>query len=104
MAQIVPYAEKQQSWQWRLGKTPAFDLELDTRFPWGGVQLLLTLKEGRVESVDAFSDALDADLSEELKTRLTGCRFGSAPLHDALMVSPKEQIRDVAQFILTENL
>lgn len=104
VAGVVPYYDKQQSWQWRLGKTPVFDLEVDTRFAWGGVQLLLTLREGRVDNVDAFSDALDADLSEELRSRLTGCCFSSRAMYEALWPSQKEQIRDVAQWLLEENL
>lgn len=104
VAGAVPYYDKQQSWQWRLGRTPVFDLEVDTRFAWGGVQLLLTLREGRVDNVEAFSDALDADLSEELRSRLTGCCFGSRAMYEALRPSQKEQIRDVAQWLLEQNL
>ena len=104
VAQVTPYYEKQSSWQWRLGKTPAFDLELDTRFPWGGVQLLFTLKNVTVTHVDVFSDAMDAELASELQTRLTGCRFGSRFLHDALIGSEKAPIRDVAQYLLEQNL
>jgi len=104
IAQMVPYYEKQTSWQWRLGKTPSFDLELDPRFVWGGVQLLLTLKDGAVEQADVYSDAIDTELAEELRVRLTGCRFGSQFLHDALIGSPKAQIREVARYLLEQKL
>ena len=104
LAGIVPYYEKQSSWQWRLGKTPAFDLELDPRFPWGGVQMLLTLREGRVEQAEVYSDAIDTELADELKHRLTNCRFTSRDLSSALMASPKVQIQDVARYILEQSL
>ena len=104
VADMVPYYEKQSSWQWRLGKTPAFDLELDTRFPWGGVQLQFTLRNSLVERVDVWSDAMDAELSNEIQRRLTGIRFGSRSLCDALMTTEKEPLRDVAQFILEQGL
>ena len=104
VADMVPYYEKQSSWQWRLGKTPAFDLELDTRFPWGGVQLQFTLRNSLVERVDVWSDAMDAELSNEIQKRLTGIRFGSRSLCDALMTTEKEPLRDVAQFILEQGL
>ena len=104
VAQVLPYLEKQKSWQWRLGRTPSFDLELDTRFPWGGVQLLLSLKEGMVAEVKAYTDAMDPDLPEELESRLTGIRFGSRPMRDALAVSPQEHIRDVGEFLLEEGI
>lgn len=104
LAQVLPYLEKQKSWQWRLGRTPSFDLELDTRFPWGGVQLLLSLKEGLVAEVKAYTDAMDPDLPEELERRLTGVRFGSRPMRDALAASEREHIRDVGEFLLEEGV
>lgn len=104
VAQVVPYYQKQSSWQWRMGKTPQFDLELDTRFPWGGVQMLFTLKNSLVEHVDVYSDAMDAELAVEIQKRLTGCRFGSGYLYTALSGSGSQQLEDVAQYILDQHL
>ena len=104
LAAMMLYREKQASWDWRLGKTPAFDLELDTRFPWGGVQLLLTAKNSMVAEVSVYSDALDPELPEDIRTRLTGCRFSSKDMANALMESEKETVRDIARFILEQNL
>ena len=104
VAQVVPYYQKQSSWQWRMGKTPQFDLELDTRFPWGGVQMLFTLKNSLVDHVDVYSDAMDAELAAEIQKRLTGCRFGSGYLHTALTGSGNQQLEDVAQYILDQHL
>ena len=104
VAQMVPYYEKQSSWQWRMGKTPAFDLELDTRFPWGGVQLQFSLKNSVVEELDVWSDAMDAELSGRIKDRLLGVRFGSRTLHDALADTDNEQLQDVARFLLEQGL
>ena len=66
--------------------------------------MLLTLKNGRVEHAEVYSDAIDADLAEEVRQRLTGCRFGSRFLCDALQASDKEQVREVGQFILEQGL
>ncbi len=104
VATVAPYYEKQQSWQWRLGKTPVFDLELETRFSWGGVQLLFTLREGHVDRVEVYSDAMDVDLADELCARLTGCRFRSDTLSHALLASEKQQLHDVAEFLRDEKL
>lgn len=103
-AQIVPYYETHSSWQWRLGKTPAFDLELDPRFPWGGVQMLLTLKEGRIREMQVYSDAMDVELCGELTRRLTGCRCSSQALCAALSCSDSEQIREVGHYLLEQQL
>ena len=104
VAAMVPYYEKQSSWQWRLGKTPAFDLELDTRFLWGGVQLLFTLKNSIVTHVDVFSDAMDAELSAEIQRRLTGCRFGSRYLYETLTGTGSPYLDDVAAYLLDQHL
>lgn len=98
--QADSYYDRQRSWDWRLGKTPAFDLELDPRFDWGGVQLLLTLKEGLVDSLEVYSDAMDPELAQKIRAALTGCRFDSRSLHDAVApVSP-----DLAHWLLSQGL
>ena len=103
-ASIAPYVEKQASAEWRLGQTPRFDLEIENRFPWGNVQLLLTLRHSVVDALDVYTDANDAELAEDIRTRLMGVPFGSTPMAEALMNSEKEQLRDVARFLLEQNL
>lgn len=103
LAKVVPYYEKQSSWDWRMGKTPAFDLELSERFPWGGIELQLTLKDGYVAQAKVFSDAMDADLPDRVAARLTGCRCSSQSLHDAL-AEGNEHMKDIAAFLLSQGL
>jgi len=102
--EIAAYEEKHRSWEWRLGLTPSFDVELDTRFPWGGVQLLLTLRDGCISEVQVFSDTLDLSVPSMLQGLLTGVRYGSRPMSEALRWADNGQIRDIAQWILDENL
>ena len=68
------------------------------------MQILLTLKNSMVEHADVFSDAMDPELAAEVQRRLTGLRFGSQSLHDGLISSEKEQIRDIARFLLEQGL
>lgn len=103
-AAIAPYVAKHASAAWRLGETPRFDIEIENRFPWGNVQLLLTLRQSRVDSLSVYSDAIDAELPDEIRSRLLGVDFGSKPLAAALMASDKEQVREFAQFILKQRL
>lgn len=102
--QLAPYWEKQRSWAWRLGETPQFDVEIENRFAWGNVQILLTLRHTEVTSVKVYSDALDTELPDEIAALLNGCRFGAKPLAEALAASPKQQIRELAGYILLQNL
>ena len=103
-AAIAPYVDKQASAEWRLGHSPRFDVEIENRFAWGNVQMLLTLRQGCVSELDVYSDANDAEIAGEIRERLLGAAYGSKPLADALMASEKEQIREVAGFILEQNL
>lgn len=96
---LAPYLEKHASDAWRLGETPRFDVEIENRFPWGGVQLLLTLRKGAVAEVRVFSDALDADLPEEIRSRLVGVAYGAETMANALMQSEKEQVREFADWL-----
>ena len=103
-ADVAPYYEKHASAAWRLGETPRFDLEIENRFSWGGVQLLLTLRQSRVAELQVYTDALDNELGDEVHRLLLGADFGSEPLAAALMGSEKAQIRELAEFIRAQEL
>ncbi len=96
---IEPYVEKQASDAWRLGNTPRFDVEIENRFAWGNAQLLLTLRHGRVDALDVYTDANDAELPGEVKARLLGVPYGAAPLADALASSEREEVRELAAYV-----
>lgn len=96
-AGVAAYYEKHRSWEWRVGKTPPFDLELEERFPWGGVQLLLRLEAGRVSGLEVYSDAMDAELPERLRALLTGWRIDQLP--EPLRAAGEPQLTDIAGWL-----
>ena len=98
-ADVAPYIAKHASDAWRLGKTPRFDLEIENRFPWGNMQLLLTLRSSRVDEICVSTDAIDVDLAPEVRSRLMGVDFGSEPMARALLESPKEEILQLAAYV-----
>lgn len=97
--EIKPYYEKQRSDQWRLGNTPRFDVEIENRFSWGNMQLLLTLRQGKVASAEVFSDAMDAELAGEAAALLSGCDYGAESLAAGLQKSAKPQLAELADYI-----
>ncbi len=101
---LEPYIRKHASDAWRLGNTPRFDLELENRFSWGNVQMLFTLRQGRVDDVNVYTDAIDITLPSEIRVRLLGKAFSSQVMSEALWECENPQIRDVAQFILEQGL
>lgn len=103
-ALTAPYIRKHASAEWRLGKTPRFDLEIENRFIWGNVQLLLTLRQGRVDEIDVYTDSIDVGLAPEIRSRLLGVEFSSRSMADALFASDNDLIRQVGQFVLEQRL
>ena len=103
-AAIAPYYEKQKSDAWRLGVTPRFDLEIENRFPWGGLQMLLTLRHGEVSDISVYSDANDAELPGRVRAALLGTKFGSQPIAEALRAVGGQDMNDIAEYVLTLDL
>ena len=78
------------SWGWNYGETPQFDVNLEQRFPWGGVEIMLTLKNGHVDRATVYTDSMDENLSDKLKAALEGAEYGAA-LADRLSFMPDLQ-------------
>ena len=52
-----------------------------------------------MDGCDVYSDAIDAELADEVKELLTGCEYGAKPLAEALRESLKPQILELAEYI-----
>ena len=101
-ARIDELIEKQRSWEWRIGETPKFDREIAERFSFGELRLGLTVRKGRVESVRAYTDALDTGLAAELSGLLTGVRYDEKELAEALKRGGAAA-KEVAEYVLREG-
>lgn len=84
------------SWEWNYGETPKFDVSMEKRFPWGGVELMLTLKGGKVENAAVYTDSMDENLADKIKAALTGAEYG-ASIAEKLAFNP-----DIAAWLATE--
>ena len=95
--------EKYSSWEWRLGKSPNFDVTLETRFPWGGIELGLVVESGTIQSAKIYSDAMEADLIEPMAHSLEGLTYNRAEMSEALQnlarIHQSNVVGDVAEWI-----
>ncbi|MDR0897669.1 MAG: lipoate--protein ligase [Oscillospiraceae bacterium] len=66
-------AERNATWDWNYGAAPSFDIALEHRFDWGGVELHLNVQSGRVAQCAVYTDAMDADLADALQAALLNC-------------------------------
>jgi lipoate-protein ligase A len=96
--------EKYASWEWRFGKTPPFDLTIQRRFPWGGIELGLTLKGGSIQDARVFSDAMEPQLIEAIAPRLQGLPLDKGAMAAVLgglgeTEEEKEIIREIREWL-----
>lgn len=93
---------------WLFGESPKCDIATKARFPWGGIEFLFALQNGKVADVHVFSDAMDADLIERVAPALTGVDFASPTLAQAVQQITHDQenaqiIQDIAAFLLEKG-
>jgi len=75
---------KYSSWEWRYGKTPHFAISFDNRFAWGGLELAVNVSQGHIFDAKVFSDAMDADLIEDMTQSLQGVEFNTQSIAAAI--------------------
>jgi len=101
---LKPLYEKYASWEWRYGESPKFDIEMKTRFPWGGLEIDLQLVHGRIQKVWIYSDAMDEAFIDMLPRVFEGCPFQSYAISKALYnidadEDRKKMAADIANWI-----
>jgi lipoate-protein ligase A len=69
-----------ESDEWNYGRPAEGGLTLSARFPWGGVEVNASVREGALTDVTVFTDAMDETLSARLSERLEGCPYAGARL------------------------
>ena len=102
--EVRKLTEKYSDWDWTYGKTPRFDVTLETRFPWGGVELLLSLKNGIVQEARCFTDANDPELGDRVSRALTGSRFSQEGLGQGLKERDRDEDRELAEWLEKEQI
>lgn len=79
---------KYSSWEWIYGEAPKFDISIEKRFPWGGVEFCMTLLNGKISSAKVYSDSLNVFLFSRIEEALHGCEFKLDVLADAITSVP----------------
>ena len=100
---IARITQKHASREWRLGETPAFDMELYNRFSWGALELQISFSRGKLTAVRAFSDAMDEAFVLSLPEVLTGCAFESRAMASAVETLETPEAQDVAAWLLEKG-
>ena len=77
-------ADKYATWDWNIGSSPDYSYKNVRRFPGGGVEVRLDVRNGVIASCRIFGDFLALTSVEDLENAVAGCRQERAVLANAL--------------------
>lgn len=86
------YAQKYFTWEWNIGETPNFSVELEHRFDWGLIDLQMDLKGGKIDRAKFFTDALVDEDFQGLAEKLVGTPFTSEDIAKVFQEELKNQL------------
>lgn len=98
--------ELYSSWDFRYGQAPTFDLEWINRFPWGGVEIHLTFKNGIIITSKIYSDALDLQFVKDLEESFDQVPFKKEAILKALdeKLPSSSMKKDIMEFIESKEI
>ncbi len=97
--------ERFSSEAWTYGKNPPYDLVLEHRFDWGGVRMELRVREGKIDGLSVWSDAMDAEIGTRLKECLCDCVCTPSYMYEALRkYSRQQEFCDIAEWIRNQEV
>ena len=94
------------SWEYLYGAPLPFSFQCESHFQWGHMHLQLDAKNGTVTAAKVYSDSMDWTLPEKVENALTGCRFDTVQMQEALQrISLDPQIcQDLCQMLSEQSL
>ncbi len=94
------------SWEYLFGTPLPFTFACEGHFPWGHIHLQLDAKEGIIVSAKCYSDAMDWALPQTVESALTGCRFETDAMKNALLQTQLDGhiYKDLCSFLDMQNL
>lgn len=84
--------EKYATFEWNFGYSPKYTFKSKKRFPAGGVEVFLSVKDGTIENIKIFGDFFTDTGTEVLENALRGCVHDKDALDAALKAVWSENI------------
>ena len=82
--QILQLRDRYESQPWLLGRVLPFSCRMDGRLSFGQLELQLQIEGGVIRDLQAYTDAMDADLPQKIIQALKNCPLESSSLQIAL--------------------
>ena len=89
---------------WLFGQKLPFTLRCESRFSWGGVELMLSVDRGIVHDVQVYTDDMDPETAPMLSAALRACPFSLAALSDAVNTNNVPHARDIIQMLTEQEI
>lgn len=96
--ELLRFCQRFSDTDWRLGQCRAYTVAYEARFPWGSIDLRLSVREERVTDAQVFSDAMDEKLITSIGPALTGGPYDAEGLAARLRSLPGSQAQQLAQW------
>lgn len=101
-AQILQLRQRYAGEDWLYGKPMPFSCTLEGRFSFGSLQLQLSVEGGVITGLQAYTDAMDAELPGTISAVLAHCPFQAEDMVKAVL--PLEIGKELADFIRTQQI
>ncbi len=72
---VAKLAEERKSFDWLMGEAPHFSYRVEDRFSFGMAEVLCDVRDGVIDAVTVYTDALDTTVPERIKAALEGKVF-----------------------------
>ncbi|WP_019414504.1 lipoate--protein ligase [Paenisporosarcina sp. TG20] len=76
--------ERYGNWDWNYGKSPAFNLSHSERFPAGGIEIRLQVKNSIIEDAHIYGDFFGIGDIADIEKRLIGATYDKSAIAEAL--------------------
>lgn len=76
--------ERYGNWDWNYGKSPAFNMSHSERFPTGGIDVRLQVKNGLIEDAHIYGDFFGVGDVADIEKRLIGVSYDKSLISEAL--------------------
>jgi lipoate-protein ligase A len=76
--------ERYANWEWNYGKSPAFNMSHSERFPVGGIDVRLQVKNGLIEDAHIYGDFFGVGDVADIEKLLVGTAYEKSAITDSL--------------------
>lgn len=77
-------SERYRNWDWNYGRSPAFDIQRETRYAGGEIEVYLDVAQGLIQDLKFYGDFFGQRSVEELEKKLVGVRYAPESIAKAL--------------------